>query len=63
MNAVRLITHTDPDEQLVAVARHCLAVRAGNVVGAHLFTFGGVEKTAAWMNRCITTRGRRQRAD
>src|SRR5262245_27095544 len=57
MGAVRLVTHTDPGEQLAAVARHCLSSRTGNVVGAHFFTFGGVEKTAAWMNACITKRG------
>ena len=31
--------------------------RFANVVGAHLYSFGGVERTAAWMNRCITLRG------
>ena len=57
MGAVRLFTHTDPGEQLTALAHHCLSGTATNVVGAHLYSFGGVERTAAWMNRCITSRG------
>ncbi len=57
MGAVRLFTHTDPGEQLIALAHHCLSGTATNVVGAHLYSFGGVERTAAWMNRCITSRG------
>jgi len=57
MDAVRLVTHTDPEQQLTALARYC-AVRAEcNVVGVHLFTFGGVTSSAAWMNRYIASRG------
>ena len=52
MGAVRLFTHTDPADQLVAVARHCES-GATNVVGVHLFSFGGVEPTAQWINRQI----------
>jgi methylenetetrahydrofolate reductase (NADPH) len=57
MGAVRLFTHTDPREQLVAIARYCTGKASNNVVGAHLFTFGGVAKTAAWINREITSLG------
>lgn len=53
MDAVRLFTHTDPREQLVGVARYCAGNASSNVVGVHLFTFGGVAKTAAWINREI----------
>jgi methylenetetrahydrofolate reductase (NADPH) len=53
MGLVRLVTHTDPNEQLVALARHCLARRSCNVVGAHFFSFGGAARTAEWMNRAI----------
>jgi methylenetetrahydrofolate reductase (NADPH) len=53
MGLVRLVTHTDPNEQLVALARHCLARRSCNVVGAHFFSFGGAARTAQWMNRAI----------
>jgi methylenetetrahydrofolate reductase (NADPH) len=55
MGLVRLVTHTDPDEQLAALARHCLARRSCNVVGAHFFSFGGAARTAEWMNRAIVS--------
>lgn len=54
MGAIRLITHTDPGEQLAAVARYCASRASCNVVGAHLFSFGGVAKTAAWVHERIT---------
>lgn len=58
LNAVRLVTHTDPGEQLMPLARYCASHTAGcNVVGVHLFNFGGVTASAAWMNRIIATRG------
>jgi len=53
MNLVRLVTHTDPGDQVVAIARYCLARSACNVVGTHFFSFGGAMRTAAWMNRAI----------
>lgn len=53
MGLVRLVTHTDPIEQITALARHCLARRSCNVVGAHFFSFGGAAKTAEWMNKAI----------
>jgi methylenetetrahydrofolate reductase (NADPH) len=53
MDAVKLVTHTDPGEQLAAVARYC-ATHA-NVVGIHLFTFGGVTLSAQWMNRQLSS--------
>jgi methylenetetrahydrofolate reductase (NADPH) len=57
MAAVRLVTHTDPEEQLISVARYCIAHSDCNVVGVHLFTFGGVNASAAWMNRYIASLG------
>jgi methylenetetrahydrofolate reductase (NADPH) len=51
--AIKLITHTDPAEQLVSVARYCAGHNACNVVGVHLFSFGGVSQAAAWMNRAL----------
>ena len=57
MGAVRLFTHVDPTDQLVALARHARSGGASNVVGVHLYSFGGVAATAAWMNARITTRG------
>jgi methylenetetrahydrofolate reductase (NADPH) len=56
MGAVNLVMHTDPGEQLAAIARYCLAHAACNVVGAHLFTFGGAARTAAWMNQVIAAK-------
>jgi methylenetetrahydrofolate reductase (NADPH) len=50
MDAVRLVTHTDPAEQLSAIARYCTSHAACNVVGVHLFTFGGVTAAAQWIN-------------
>jgi len=50
----RLVTHTDPADQLQAVARYCATRRACNVVGLHLFSFGGVREAAGWLNRAIS---------
>jgi len=54
--AVRLVTHTDPSEQLTAVARYCLAHASCNVVGVHLFSFGGAIRTADWMRLLVASR-------
>ncbi len=56
MGAVRLFTHVDPTDQLIALARHARSGSASNVVGVHLYSFGGVAATAAWMNARITAR-------
>lgn len=55
--AVKLITHTDPGEQLVAIARYCAGHATCNVVGVHLFSFGGVAQSAAWLNRALASAG------
>ena len=57
LDAVRLVTHTDPAEQLATLARYCASHADCNVVGIHLFTFGGVTSAAAWMNRYVASRG------
>jgi len=58
LNAVRLVTHTDPADQLAPLARYCASHSAGcNIVGIHLFSFGGVTAAAGWMNRYISSRG------
>ena len=56
MGAVRMLTHTDPGDQLTAVAHYCVQHTTCNVVGAHLFSFGNATKTAEWINRAITAR-------
>jgi methylenetetrahydrofolate reductase (NADPH) len=45
----QLVANTDPRDQLAAVARCNL----GNVVGVHLYSFGGAVRTAAWMRELI----------
>jgi len=57
LDAVRLVTHTDPADQLTALAHYCSVHADCNVMGVHLFTFGGVTASAAWMNRYIASRG------
>lgn len=59
MDAVRLVTHTDPGEQLAAIARYCASHANCNVVGVHLFTFGGVTAAAEWMNQAIAASANR----
>ena len=54
LDAVRLVTHTDPADQLAAIARYCAAHADCNVVGIHLFTFGGVAAAAKWINRQLS---------
>jgi len=45
----QLVTNTDPRDHLVAVARYTRSREASNVVGVHLYSFGGAVRTAAWM--------------
>jgi len=54
MDAVRLVTHTDPADQLAALAHYCAVHADCNVVGIHLFTFGGVTASANWINRQLS---------
>jgi methylenetetrahydrofolate reductase (NADPH) len=53
MEAVKLLEHTHPDEQLTAVAQHCALRESCNVIGVHVFSFGGFKQSARWMrNKC-----------
>jgi len=53
IKAANLIVHTDPTEQLTALARYCAARDSCNVIGVHIFSFGGFVKSAQWMrNKC-----------
>jgi len=54
MDAVRLVTHTDPADQLAALAHYCSVHADCNVVGIHLFTFGGVTASAQWINHQLS---------
>jgi methylenetetrahydrofolate reductase (NADPH) len=57
LGAANLITRTDPTDQLLAIAGHCATRTCPNIVGVHVFTFGGVEPSALFMNRWITRQG------
>lgn len=46
-----LVAHTDPSDQLAAVAHYRQS--HDNVVGVHLFSFGGVVATARWIRHRI----------
>lgn len=48
----QLMVHTEPSEQLAVVARY--AQRHDNVVGVHLFSFGGVVRTARWVRERVS---------
>ena len=47
----KLVTHNDPHDQLVALARYCSAREQSNVVGVHMYSFGGAVPTASWMRK------------
>lgn len=49
----RLVTNADPQDQLVALARYTFVREPSNVVGVHLYSFGGAVKTASWMRELI----------
>jgi methylenetetrahydrofolate reductase (NADPH) len=49
----RLVVHTDPHEQVAALAGYLQGREVGNVVGVHLYSFGGAVRTAGWMRERI----------
>jgi methylenetetrahydrofolate reductase (NADPH) len=49
----KLVTHTDPREHVVAIARYAQSREPSNVIGVHLYSFGGAERTAGWMRGLI----------
>lgn len=51
----RLVSHTDPHDQVVSLARYSRAREQSNVVGIHLYSFGGAVRTAAWMRERIAS--------
>ena len=46
---VGLASHTDPHEQLLAIAHYGDTRKSCNVVGIHLYSFGGAVRTARWL--------------
>jgi len=53
IKAAKLVMHTDPTEQLQLLAHHCATHAANNIIGIHLFTFGGFSSSAKWMHNAI----------
>jgi methylenetetrahydrofolate reductase (NADPH) len=53
IGAVRLVSHTDPLDQLRVIAHYASSRERCNIVGAHVFSFGGFARTAQWMNRVL----------
>ena len=49
----QLVTHTDPHEQVLALARYSRSRAPSNVIGVHLYSFGGAVRTATWMRERI----------
>jgi methylenetetrahydrofolate reductase (NADPH) len=53
IDAVNLVRRTDPDEQLQALAQYCEMRDHCNVMGIHVFSFGGLAASAQWLKeRC-----------
>jgi methylenetetrahydrofolate reductase (NADPH) len=50
----KLIGHTEPLEHLQALARYNTSRTSSNVVGAHLYSFGGAVRTATWMRELLS---------
>jgi methylenetetrahydrofolate reductase (NADPH) len=50
----RLVVRTDPQEQVAALGGYLQGREAGNVVGVHLYSFGGAVRTASWMRERIS---------
>jgi methylenetetrahydrofolate reductase (NADPH) len=53
IKAATLVMHTDPTEQLQIIAHHCATHTANNIIGIHLFSFGGFPGSAQWMHDVI----------
>jgi methylenetetrahydrofolate reductase (NADPH) len=49
----QLVANTDPRDQVAAIARYNRRREPSNVVGVHLYSFGGAVRTAAWMRQRI----------
>ena len=49
----KLVTHADPREHLDALARYAHGRQPSNLVGVHLYSFGGAVRTATWMRELI----------
>ncbi len=50
----KLVTQTNPRDQVMAIARYARNREPSNVVGVHIYSFGGAERTAGWMRELIS---------
>jgi methylenetetrahydrofolate reductase (NADPH) len=53
VNAAKLFSNADPSKQLIKLASYC-AHHQTNIIGIHLFSFGGFLTTAKWMHHQAT---------
>jgi methylenetetrahydrofolate reductase (NADPH) len=53
VNAAKLFSNADPSKQLLKLAGYC-AHHQTNIIGIHLFSFGGFLTTAKWMHQQAT---------
>ena len=51
----QLVVHTDPHEQVATLGGYLQGRDTGNVVGVHLYSFGGAVRTAGWMGERISS--------
>jgi methylenetetrahydrofolate reductase (NADPH) len=49
----QLVSHAEPRGQLVELARYTLQREPSNVVGVHIYSFGGAVQTASWIRGLI----------
>ena len=49
--AAKLVTKTGPDDQLMMLAKYCNTTGESNVIGIHLFSFGGFIESAMWKHQ------------
>jgi methylenetetrahydrofolate reductase (NADPH) len=49
----RLVTNVDPQDQVLSIARYTLQREPSNVVGVHMYSFGGAVRTATWIRELI----------
>jgi methylenetetrahydrofolate reductase (NADPH) len=49
----KLVSHNDPRDQLVALARYSSQREQSNVVAVHIYSFGGAVPTASWMRKLM----------
>ncbi len=53
VNAAKLFSNADPSKQLVKIASYC-AHHQTNIIGIHIFSFGGFLASAQWMHNQAT---------